>query len=75
MGYSDKKRESTDLVGLIIFVSFTIVMLIAGLYCFFRGSISKLNVPYDSDGKGCGLDYPDYKYIYFPSPQYDVLMC
>jgi len=34
--------------------------------------MSKFNIPFDADGRGCGLDYPDYKYIYFPTPQYDV---
>jgi len=47
-------------------------MLLAGIFCYIKGSTTQFNIPFDSDGKGCGVDYPDYKFIYFPSPQYDV---
>lgn len=47
-------------------------MLIAGLYCYCKGSLDKFNLPFDSDAKGCGTDHPDHPYIYFPAPQTDV---
>ncbi len=31
-----------------------------------------MTTPYDPDGKGCGVDYPEYPYIYFASPHPDV---
>lgn len=43
-------------------------MLIIGIYSWSSSSFSKLTIPYDSDGKGCGVDYPDYPLIYFVSP-------
>ena len=48
-------------------------LLVIGIYCYTQGETSKYSIPYDSDGKGCGVDYPEYKFIYFPSPQLDVL--
>lgn len=36
------------------------------------GDFTKLTIPYDPDGKGCGKDYPDYPYIYFASPHHKV---
>ncbi len=47
-------------------------MLVAAVYSYMKGSTSNFNVPYDSDGRGCSVDYPAYPYIYFPSPQVDV---
>lgn len=69
---SEKKREATDVICLVLFIFFTLIMLIAGIYSYNQVSTSKYDTPYDSDGKGCGIDYPGYSYIYFPSPQVDV---
>ncbi len=30
--------------------------------------------PSDSDGKKCGIDYPNQPYIYFVSPHIDVVI-
>lgn len=50
-----------------------------GCFAYFRGSnntnlgnFNRLLVPYDPDGKGCGIDYPDFPYIFFASPHHDV---
>jgi hypothetical protein len=71
-GYSDKKRGTTDTVCVVFYIAFTLLMLLLGLFCYARGSSLQFNTPFDPDGRGCGVDYPDYKFIYFPSPQYDV---
>lgn len=42
------------------------------IYSWAGNNFSKLTTPYDAEGKGCGVDYPDYPYIYFVSPEYDV---
>jgi hypothetical protein len=39
----------------------------------YLGNFGRLSIPYDADGKGCGLDYPDYPFIYFASPHVDVI--
>jgi len=70
--YSDGDRKKTDVVCLIIFLVFNIVMLGIAIYSWTNGKFSKLTTPYDPDGKGCGVDYPNYPYIYFASPHYDV---
>jgi hypothetical protein len=40
----------------------------------YLANFGKITVPYDPDGKGCGVDngYTDYPYIYFASPHIDV---
>lgn len=57
----------------IILVIFCIVMFIFGIVAWTGNNFSKLTTPYDSDGKGCGVDYPDYPFIYFVSPHVDVI--
>lgn len=47
-------------------------MLCFGIYSWTSGNFSRLTTPYDAEGKGCGVDYPDYPYIYFTSPHVDV---
>lgn len=47
-------------------------MFILAICCWFTNNFSKLTTLYDAEGKGCGTDYPDYPYIYFVSPNYDV---
>lgn len=46
-----------------------------GILAWTQGNFDKLSTPYDPDGKGCGVDYPDYPYIYFASPHPDVFSC
>ena len=47
-------------------------MLGVAIYCWAGNNFSKLTTPYDAEGKGCGVDYPDYPLIYFVAPNYDV---
>lgn len=63
-------RGCTDILCCLLFVLYFIAMFALGIYGFTKGSPSKLMVPYDSNGKGCGLDAPlqDYPYIYFANP-------
>lgn len=70
--YVDEERKKTDVVCLILFIVFNIVMLGIAIYSWTNGNFSKLTTPYDPDGKGCGVDYKDYPYIYFASPHSDV---
>jgi hypothetical protein len=49
-------------------------MLCIGIYSWTSSNFSKLTTPYDPDGKGCGVDYRDYPYIYFASPHADVIL-
>jgi hypothetical protein len=47
-------------------------MFCIGIYAWSAGNFQKLTTAYDPDGKGCGIDYPNYPYIYFASPHIDV---
>jgi len=57
---------------LIIFLLITVGMLCLGIYSWTNGNFQRLTTAYDPDGKGCGVDYPKYPYIYFASPHADV---
>ena len=48
------------------------VILVIGIFSWFAGNFKKMTTAYDPDGKGCGVDYPEYPYIYFASPHRDV---
>lgn len=48
-------------------------MLVVAIYAWSQsGNFTKLRTAYDPDGKGCGVDYPNFPYIYFASPHADV---
>jgi hypothetical protein len=59
---------------LIIFLAITAAMLGLGIYAWTNGNFKRLTTAYDPDGKGCGVDYPAFPYIYFVSPHADVKM-
>lgn len=50
-------------------------MFVVAIYAWTHsgGNFKKLRTAYDPDGKGCGVDYPNFPYIYFASPHSDVL--
>lgn len=43
------------------------------VYSWTHGNFKEFTYAYDPDGKGCGIDYKDYPYIYFASPHVDSL--
>jgi hypothetical protein len=47
-------------------------LLGVAIYCWTSNNFNKLTTPYDAESKGCGTDYPDYPYIYFVAPDYNV---
>jgi len=47
-------------------------MLAVATYAWTNGNFNKLTTAYDPDGKGCGVDYPKFPYVYFVSPSVDV---
>lgn len=68
----DEQRKVTDIFCLIVFGLFNFAMLGIAIHAWTSNNFSKLTTPYDPDGKGCGIDYPDYPFIYFASPHSDV---
>ncbi len=69
----DEKRSCTDSCCLFIFFLLTIAIFGVAVYSWSYGNFKKLTNAYDPDGKGCGVDYPNYPYIYFVSPHADSL--
>jgi hypothetical protein len=55
-----------------LFIANIIVCIAIAITGYEKGTPSRLAAAYDPDTKACGLDYPDYPYIYFPilSPDY-----
>jgi hypothetical protein len=68
----DSRRSCTDIICCILLAILVIAMFIFGIYCWSTSNFSKLTTPYDGEGKGCGSDYPNFPYIYFVAPSYDV---
>lgn len=70
----DEKRSCTDCFCLVIFLALTVFMLGVAIYAWTNpsGNFKALTAAYDPDGKGCGIDYPKFPYIYFASPHADV---
>jgi len=69
----NEQRSCTDVICLILFLALVLAILVFGIYAWTAGNFKKLTTAYDPDGKGCGLDYPNYPYIYFASPHADSL--
>jgi hypothetical protein len=74
MLYSVEQRECTDIFCLFVFIALVGIILSISVYAWTAGNFQKMKTAYDSDGKGCGTDYPDYPYIYFASPHTDVVV-
>lgn len=72
LSYEDERRRCTDLFCCVLLVLLCATMLGIAIYCWAGNNFSKLTTPYDAEGKGCGVDYPDYPLIYFVAPEYDV---
>jgi hypothetical protein len=49
-------------------------MLGFAIYAWTNGNFKQLTTAYDPDRKGCGVDYPNYPFIYFASPHADVAL-
>jgi len=49
-------------------------MLGFAAYAWVSGNYKQLTTAYDPDRKGCGVDYPEYPYIYFASPHANVTL-
>jgi len=60
-----KDRRCTDLIFTILFLAFAGVCGWVCMEGFSKGDPSRLLSPVDYDGKLCGVDYPDHKYLYY----------
>ena len=40
-------------------------MVAVGVYAVEHGDPARVMAPLDADGKFCGIDYPDYPYLYY----------
>ena len=58
-------RRCTDMLFAIFFLAFCGVMIWIGIFAKENGNPQELITPVDEDGKLCGMDYPDYPYVYY----------
>ena len=65
-------RSCTDICCLIVFLVLVVLILALGIYAWFAGNFAHLTTAYDPDGKGCGVAFKNYPYIYFASPHANV---
>lgn len=63
-----ENRTITDPICCLIFLCAVIAAFIIAFVGFGRGNPKLLAVPYDPDGRSCGIDLPDHPYIYFVTP-------
>ncbi|XP_020916237.1 choline transporter-like protein 4 isoform X2 [Exaiptasia diaphana] len=64
-------RSCTDIICCLLFVGYIVGMVIVGIVAFVEGDLNRLLLPTDSQGKSCGRDYPDKKYLVF----FDITKC
>lgn len=65
-------RGCNDILFCLLFLANIAAVIGIGAYGFSQGHPSRLLVPYDSDGRACGMDtgVTDYPYVYLPAPGY-----
>ena len=74
VGYSVQQRSCTDCCCLVIYFLLAAFIIAMGIYAWIAGNFRNLTTAYDPNGKGCGVAYPNYPYIYFASPHANVLL-
>ena len=60
-----KKRKCTDCLFSIIFVAFLALMITITAFAWKNEQLKLFLTPVDADGKYCGIDYPEYSYVYY----------
>jgi hypothetical protein len=58
-------RRCTDCLCLIIFSCVVGAMVGVGVYAVEHGDPARVLAPLDADANFCGIDYPDYPYLYY----------
>jgi len=56
----------------VIYFILAAVIIALGIYAWIAGNFANLTTAYDPNGKGCGVAYKNYPYIYFASPHTNV---
>lgn len=51
-----RKRKCTDIICLLIWILFWILVVIFAVWAYSRGNLDNIAQPYDSKGNACGRD-------------------
>jgi hypothetical protein len=77
----DYQRKRTDIFCTVLSTVLVATLFTLALFSFNKGNliihlenIYKANFPTDSSGNLCGVDFPEYNYIYFPNLNDIVLL-
>lgn len=62
-----RRRKPTDVICLIILLLVILSYITISIIHVSTGNLRVIMTPYDSDGRGCGLDEKtrDFKYVYY----------
>jgi hypothetical protein len=60
-----KQRKCTDCLFIIVFALFFGMMIGITTFAYKNQQFDEFLAPIDAAGKLCGIDYPDYPYIYY----------
>ena len=68
-----EKRSCTDILCLLLYAAAMVLFWYMFTMALANGEPERLIAVYDSSNKSCGIDYPDYPYLYWPVPLPDQL--
>jgi hypothetical protein len=60
-----KHRKCTDCLFTLVFAMFLAVMITITAFSWKNEQLELFLTPVDADGNYCGIDYPDYGYVYY----------
>lgn len=61
-----ENRQCRDVLCCLMFIANVLAMLFVFQESYASNNLNRMVAGYDMDKKACGVDYPDYKYVYFP---------
>lgn len=68
----DQLRKRTDICCTIWAVLFSLTLFTIAVVGLNKDKALRSSLPSDADGKVCGVDYPEYGYLFYPEPQNPV---
>ena len=60
-----KQRKCTDFLFCLVFIVFLGLMIAITIFSWKNEQLELFLTPVDADQKYCGIDYPDYPYVYY----------
>lgn len=61
-----ENRQCRDILCCLLFIANVLAMLFVFQESYANNNLNRMVAGYDMSKKACGVDYTDYKYVYFP---------